>query len=110
MAHPYTHMQESARQAKVECGTKAAESVATAGTLARATAKCASSSTLQSTIVTFAEYEKTVVSTGEMLKRIGQGCSDLDELLDDVATTLTTSSERRDSLGNPLQSIPLAEQ
>ena len=66
---------------KWELGNRGAETVAVVGSLARVVVKSASSPALKSTLAAFADYERTVDSTSEMLRKINQGMADLDEAI-----------------------------
>ena len=46
------------------------------------------SAPLQSTISTFADYEKTVVSTEEMLRKTMKGMSDMSDALDEISSSM----------------------
>ena len=62
------------------------------GALARLVGKAASSPALQSTVASFAEYETTIDSTSEMLKKCQRGLADVDELLDGMSEASTRAA------------------
>ncbi len=78
----------SARQ---KATVTAAENVVAVGALAHQVCKATTSPALQSTITSFAEYERTITSTEEMLGKISQGLHDLESSFDDVALALQPS-------------------
>ena len=76
-SNPSTHT-------KSELGNRGAETVGVVGNLARTVVKSSNSPALKSTITAFADYERTIDSTGEMLRKINQGLADLDEAIDEA--------------------------
>ena len=76
----------------LELTSRATESVSLVGALARLVGKAASSPALQSTVASFAEYETTIDSTSEMLKKCQRGLADLDELLDGMSEASTRAA------------------
>ena len=58
------------------------------GAIARLVAKQSVSAPLQSTISTFADYEKTIVSTEEMLRKTMKGMSDMSDALDEISASM----------------------
>ena len=76
---------DPSRATRAELATRAAESVTALGGFARLVAKAASSPALHSTVGAFMEYEGTIESTDEMLRKVHQGLVDLDEAVDDCA-------------------------
>ena len=93
---------------KVELASRGAECVGAAGNLARLVVKGASSSALKSTLGAFAEYEKTVESTDQMLHKISQGVTDLNDALNEVSISLRggSSSVRTISLSSEPERPP----
>ena len=90
---PRDHMAASPREdpsrlTKEELSTRGAETVAAVGAIARLVAKQSVSAPLQSTISTFADYEKTVVSTEEMLRKTMKGMSDMSDALDEISSSM----------------------
>ena len=75
-----TPREDPSRLTKEELTTRGAETVVALGTIARLVAKQSVSAPLQSTISTFADYEKTLGSTEEMLKKTMKGMSDMCDL------------------------------
>ena len=57
------HAQDLSKQTKLEVTSRAVNSVAAAGQLARLVAKNATSPPLQASIAAFAEYDKTIAET-----------------------------------------------
>ena len=80
--------EDPSRLTKEELSTRGAETVAAVGALARLVAKNSVSVPLQSTIATFADYEKTITSTEEMLKKTMKGMNDMSDALDEIASSL----------------------
>lgn len=76
---------DPSRATRAELTVRATECVTTLGALSRAVGKASSSPALQSTINSFAEYEPTITSTQEMLRKIHQGLIDLDNAVEDCA-------------------------
>ena len=90
---PTGHMATSPREdpsrlTKEELSTRGAETVAAVGAIARLVAKQAVSAPLQATISTFADYEKTVVSTEDMLRKTMKGMSDMSDALDEISSSM----------------------
>ena len=83
-----TPREDPSRLTKEELSTRGAETVAAIGTIARLVAKQSVSAPLQSTISTFADYEKTLGSTEEMLKKTMKGMSDMSDALDEISSSL----------------------
>ena len=80
--------EDPSRLTKEELSTRGAETVAAVGAIARLVAKQSVSAPLQSTISTFADYEKTVVSTEEMLRKTMKGMSDMSDALDEISSSM----------------------
>ena len=87
MAEP-TPREDPSRLTKEELGTRAADTVASIGAVARLLAKSSVNPQLQSTITTFADYEKTINSTEEMLKKTMKGMNDMNDALDEISASL----------------------
>lgn len=83
-----TPREDPSRLTKEELSRSGAETVAAVGALARLVAKNSVSAPLQSTIGTFADYEKTLGSTEEMLRKTMKGMQDMNDALDEIATSL----------------------
>ena len=83
---------DPSRATRSELTSRATESVNLVGALARLVGKAASSPALQSTVASFAEYETTIDSTSEMLKKCQRGLADLDELLDGMSEASTRAA------------------
>jgi len=80
--------EDPSRLTKEELSTRGAETVAAVGAIARLVAKQSVSAPLQSTISTFADYEKTIVSTEEMLRKTMKGMSDMSDALDEISASM----------------------
>ena len=80
--------EDPSRLTKEELSTRGAGTVAAVGAIARLVAKQSVSAPLQSTISTFADYEKTVVSTEEMLRKTMKGMSDMSDALDEISSSM----------------------
>ena len=79
---------DPSRLTKEELSTRGAETIAAIGTLVKLTAKSSASASLQSTVTTFADYEKTLTSTEDMLKKTMKGMNDMSDALDEISSSL----------------------
>ena len=88
---PEPTREDPSRLTKEELSRSGAETIAAIGALARLAAKNSVSTPLQSTIGTFADYEKTLGSTEDMLKKTMKGMHDMNDALDEISASLTES-------------------
>ena len=83
---PEPTREDPSRLTKEELSRSGAETIAAIGVLARLAAKNS-----VNTIGTFADYEKTLGSTEDMLKKTMKGMHDMNDALDEISASLTES-------------------
>ena len=97
-----------AAHTKSDLANRGAETVAVVGKVAQTVVKSSSSPALKSTLTAFADYERTIDSTGEMLRKINQGLADLDEALDEAVVQTATCAARPAAALRPRSAHQLA--
>ena len=85
---PEPAREDPSRLTKEELSRSGAETISAIGALARLAARNSVSTPLQSTIGTFADYEKTLGSTEDMLKKTMKGMNDMNDALDEISASL----------------------